>query len=136
MNEQLIINDNELKQLVGQLLQKYKEQLEEKNINASGKLSNTASYSIEVEGDQIAIYFNLEDYWKYVEYGRHAGKMPPVDKIAEWIRVKKIVPRAKNGKVPTTQQLAYAISTKIARVGTNGRHALWKATNLNDSIID
>jgi hypothetical protein len=44
----------------------------------------------------------MEEYWKYLEYGRKSGKMPPIDDILSWINVKKILPRG--NKKPITKK--------------------------------
>lgn len=90
---------------------------------ASGKLYKTIDYTITSKSDSYLVIINLEDYWKYIEKGRRAGaKMPPVEAIENWIKVRKILPRPvalKSGKqrVPTVQQLAYVIARSISRKG-------------------
>lgn len=87
---------------------------------ATGNLINNINVLIAntAMGLEYEVFLQLEDYWKYVEKGRRAGKFPPVDKILEWIRVKPIVPRPMaNGKLPTENQLAFLIGRKIARDG-------------------
>lgn len=126
-----------IKQISEQVLELYRERLEEGNINASGKLSKTAQTIVEFDGRHLLVYLELEDYWKYVEYGRRAGKMPPIDAIAEWIKIKPVIPQPINGKVPDTRQLAFLISRKIGREGIEGRYPIEKITTgsaLNDII--
>ena len=79
---------------------------------------------VEYNGSMFALYFNLPDYWEYAENGRKPGKFPPPDAILKWIEAKRLVPTSRNGKVPTTQQLVYLISRKIALKGTEGKHLL------------
>jgi hypothetical protein len=69
----------------------------------------------------------LQDYWKYVEYGRKAGTFPNLDAIKRWIRNKPVLPTAYNGKIPTIDTLAYLIGRKIEREGTNATNALGTA---------
>lgn len=109
------------------MLELYRNQLIDKNINASNTLSNTASTIVEVDGTSLMVSFNLEDYWKYVEYGRRPGKRPPIDAIEQWIKVKPIIPDPINGRVPTTKQLAFLISRKIGMEGTKAQRPLEKA---------
>lgn len=109
------------------MLELYRNQLIDKNINASNTLSNTATTIVEVDGTTLSVSFNLEDYWKYVEYGRRPGKRPPMDAIRNWIKVKPIVPDPINGKIPTTNQLAFLISRKIGMEGTPAQRPLEKA---------
>ena len=50
---------------------------------ASGRLVNSlGSFVVSGEGT-YELYLRLEDYWKYVEYGRGPGKFPPLEKIKE-----------------------------------------------------
>lgn len=109
------------------MLELYRNQLIDKNINASNTLSNTASTIVEIDGTSLMVSFNLEDYWKYVEYGRGPGKRPPIDAIEQWIKVKPIIPDPINGRVPTTKQLAFLISRKIGMEGTKAQRPLEKA---------
>lgn len=112
------------KPLIDKLKSLYQNQLEEHN--ATGRLSQF-DYDIEWDDKSFRVYFNLEKYWKWVEYGRRAGKQPPIAPIEEWIKVKKIVPKSYNGKVPTTKQLAFAISKSIGEHGTPANKPLSKA---------
>lgn len=113
--------------IVERMLELYRNQLIDKNINASNTLSNTATTIVEVDGTTLSVSFNLEDYWKYVEYGRRPGKRPPIDAIERWIKVKPIIPDPINGRVPTTKQLAFLISRKIGMEGTKAQRPLEKA---------
>lgn len=108
----------------GELLEaRYKSYVPE----ASGKLVQSVHYEIKVDDDSYIVGLNLEEYWKYVENGRGAGKFPPVGKIMEWIRVKPVIPRPlANGKLPTEKQLAFLIGRKIAEYGTEGKKPLEK----------
>lgn len=95
-----------------------KDALADNDINASGTLSKSIDGFVEFDGKWLSVGITLEDYYKYVEYGRKRGKFPPINKIREWIRIKPVVPRSNNGKLPTENQLAYLIGRKIAREGT------------------
>ena len=102
----------------------YQYNLNYDNAVASGELINSVRYLFEHNGSKYEVYLQLADYWKYVEYGRRSGKFPPVDKILNWIRVKPVIPRPFNGKLPSEQQLAYLIGRKIALEGTKPRNIL------------
>lgn len=138
MESSTLISDNELQYLAQTLLEKYKQKLFEQGINASGELASSATQTIKAEGDHICVYFNLADYWQFVENGRQPGdKFPPPDKIAEWIRVKPIVPHAgKNGKVPSTKQLAYLIGRKIVVEGIKPKNVLSNTLEENEYLIN
>jgi hypothetical protein len=71
------------------------------------------------------ISFDLDAYWKYVEYGTKPH-FPPIRAIEDWIRIKKIIPNSRNGKIPNTKQLAFAIAKSISKKGTKGKNLLTK----------
>ena len=104
----------------------YKSQLEAEQMN-NGELYRTISYSVSTGTGGWVISVSLADYWKYIENGRRAGaKMPPLDVIEKWIKVKQILPRPltlKSGKsvVPTIPQLSFLIARKIGRDGIQPR---------------
>ena len=128
---------NEIRGVVEEYANLYRAAIEETGHNASGQLKNF-KVDIEVDDRFFTVVFELEDYWKYLENGRAAGKMPPIDAILNWIRVKPIVPIAVSGKVPSANQLAFLIARKIGRDGTPATHLLNKTydTPESDVIID
>ena len=91
---------------------------------ASGKLVQSVRYELKYNETSYEVGLYMEDYWKYVEYGRKAGKFPPLSKIEEWIKVKPVIPRPYDGKLPTEKQLAYLIGRKIANEGIEGKNVL------------
>ena len=120
---EFILTD-QIEKLVEQLASLYRSNLEESI--ASGTLSNF-TFRINLQGNYFEVIFLLPEYWEYLEYGRRAGKQPPIESIEEWIRVKPIIPYAINGKVPDTRQLAFLIARKIGREGTVGKKPLTNA---------
>lgn len=107
-------------------VEEYKEQLINNDVNASNKLYDSVKLlPIKVNNNYYEVQISLEKYWKYVEKGRLPGKWPPIRKIKKWIGIKPVLPRPmKNGKLPTTQQLAFLISRKIGREGIKPRQFL------------
>lgn len=97
-----------------------KDSLTKNNRIATGKLLNSIQTEVTQNNDTYSVILNFEDYFKYVTEGRKAGKMPPVDSILDWIKVKHILPRPINGKLPTEKGLAYLIARKIGREGYEG----------------
>lgn len=84
----------------------------------------------------LEIVFDLPKYWHWIELGRGPGKFPPPPAIQDWIQKKNIIPVARNGIKPTSDQLAYLIGRKISREGTEGKHALEKTlTSVIDDLI-
>lgn len=94
---------------------------------ASGKLVQSVKYELKYNETSYEVGLWLEDYWKYVEYGRKAGKFPPLSKIEEWIRVKPVIPRPYDGVLPTEKQLSYLIGRKIANEGIEPKNVLKRA---------
>lgn len=100
------------------LVDEYKDNLILNDKNASNDLYNSINYSIKKGNKEFNVLLELNHYWKYIENGRKAGKMPPISKIEEWIKVKPVLPRPNsNGTLPTTKQLAYLIARKIGLEG-------------------
>lgn len=85
------------------------------------ELSKKIYFTLQVNDTVFEIEFNAPEYWKYANYGRGPGKFPPLDKIEDWIRRRKITPYpTKSGKTPTRPQLAFLIARKIANEGFKG----------------
>ena len=114
----------------------YRSNLINSGHNATGKLSSTASFTVEVEDQDISVTIHLEDYYRYIEEGRRPGRFPPVDAILGWIQAKHIMPREINGKLPTEMQLAFLIGRKIAEQGIDGTHDLATAQNTAKSEFE
>lgn len=125
---------NEIKEICGQLLERYKKAVEDSGHVASGSLVNTASYNVEFNGVWLEVSFNLQEHWKYLENGTRPH-FPPIDAIEQWITVKRIVPRSYNGKVPTTRQLAFLIARGISENGTKATKLLQKTIDSADDIV-
>ena len=103
------------------IITNYKSQLEAEQMN-NGELYRTISYSVSTVNSGWVISVSLADYWRYIEYGRRPGKMPPVSAIENWIKVKQIIPHSmtlKSGKtvIPTIPQLSFLIARSIGRRG-------------------
>lgn len=80
--------------------------------NASGTLTNSFKYTYGVEDGKYWVDVEMEDYWYYVDKGRNAGKMPPIVKIEEWIRIKPVHPRPYT-YTPSVKSLAFLIQRAI-----------------------
>lgn len=90
--------------------------------NMNSELYSTIRYSVRQGNGGFTITVTLEEYWKYIEYGRKPGKMPPREKILSWIKKKPIMPRSmtlRSGRtvVPSVPQLSFLIARKIGRDG-------------------
>ena len=126
----------DIKAICADFLERYKKAIQDEGHNASGDLANTATYKIKWDGRYFELSFNLESYWRFLENGTKPH-FPPIDKIEDWIRVKKIVPRTNEyGRVPTTRQLAYLIGREISINGTKPTKLLQKTIDSSDDLIN
>lgn len=92
----------ELGKIMEDFLYQYMEDSLKTNHTASGNLATSGKYTIDVKGKVYNISFSFADYFHWAEYGRKPGKMPPVEKILEWVKIKPVLPRPmNNGKLPT-----------------------------------
>lgn len=99
--------------------------LMENDSNASGQLQRSMKLDkIVIDEKQMRVTVELEDYWYYVENGRKAGKMPPIQPIIEWIDNKPVPPKVEG---LTVKQQAYAIARGIGKNGTQPRPFFKKA---------
>lgn len=121
-----------LQQYGNQIVDSYRRKLYEGGANATGLLGNSLSTQIYADDGIYEVTLLIQDYWKYLEYGRLPGSFPNIDAIKKWILVKPVIPTiGSNGKIPTTDQLTYLISRKIAEKGIEPRYYL---TNTLDEI--
>ncbi len=145
-----VSDSTKLYQLIKDLLDAYKNNIENAGAVAQGNLVNAATYEadkwmLKWKGETLTLVLRLPDYWKYIEEGRgptqkgEGGKLYPA--ILEWVKVKKIVPRAdpKTKRVPKVEQLAYAITKKIHKRGYfdpdhHGKYPLREAIQETDIV--
>lgn len=127
------LSDN-IYEICAEILGRYKNALNESGHYASGKLANTAKAVIKWDGKVFELFFNLQEYWKYLENGTRPH-FPPISAIEEWIKVKRIVPTTRSGKVPTTKQLAFLIARGISKNGTKPAKTLQKTIDGADDLI-
>lgn len=119
--------------------EQYKQNLLDSGRNASGKLYNSIQSQVTVNGMTYDVELVMEEYWKWIENGRPpttstTPSNPPLrEKILEWIRVKPVLPKPIDGKLPTEEQLAFLITRKIHREGFEGKPDL---SNALDSVVD
>ena len=116
--------DAALNSLMDEFQNAYASKLKTTNHIATGNLAMNQKHYFVFDGRYYKIYLQLEEYWKYLEYGTKPH-FPPVEKIAEWIRIKPVLPRPNaKGKLPTQKQLAFLIARSISVKGTKPTHTL------------
>ena len=121
--------DEALNSLIDEFQYAYASKLIDTNHTATGNLALNQKHHFVFDGRYYRIYLELEDYWKYLEYGTKPH-FPPVEKIAEWIRIKPVLPRPNaKGKLPTQNQLAFMIARSISIKGTKPTHTLQQTIN-------
>ena len=126
----------EIRNICEQIAQVYRDKMSNAGYDPNGELMKF-TWVTEYNGNLFQLYFNLPDYWQYAEYGRRPGKFPPPNEILKWIQFKRIVPSSHSGKIPTTSQLVYLISRKIALKGTQGKHLLQQTVDATyDTLVD
>ena len=121
-------------EVCNQIADIYRKKMDAADYNKQGELYNF-KWTTEWKDNLFEVNFDLPSYFPFAEYGRRPGKFPPPDAILKWIQFKRLVPRpGRDGKVPSTNQLVYLISRKIATKGTEGKHLFEKT--LDDSSLD
>ena len=148
--------ENDLSNLAQALADKYEENLQLAEANATYDLSKAAmNYYLHWKGETLLLTFRLPEEWYYVEHGRQrttgkTGKRwdDPVGDIMRWIELKRIVPQTqmKSARVPKNSKalsemdkrrnMAQAIVRKIHKRGfyttgmiaePQGKHLLEKS---------
>lgn len=108
------------------------ENLRSNGTNNTGLLSNTGKVEEVREGDAIDAGFiakGKRGYAEYVEYGRRAGKMPPVKNLEEWAYKKLRVDRK------ASRGVGYLIARKIAKKGTSPQPFFRPAVEKNRQAV-
>ena len=88
----------DINNICADLLERYKQSIKDSGHSASGDLANTARYITKWDGKYFELYFNLQDYWRYLENGTKPH-FPPNEAIERWITVKHIIPTTNSGKI-------------------------------------
>lgn len=117
MKEPIDILYDELDTLKRDLIAKYKEL----NMRASGQWENALRVEVApINGGGLRGIISGAEYTYYMQHGRKAGKMPPIQSIEQWILARGIRPIQEK---MNTNALAWAIAKKIARDGTKRTQA-------------
>ena len=129
-------------EVCNQIADIYRKKMDAADYNKQGELYNF-KWTTEWKGNLFEVNFELPSYFPFAENGRRPGKFPPPDAILKWVQFKRLVPRpGRDGKVPSTNQLVYLISRKIATKGTEGKHLFEKTLddpnldNLADKLVE
>lgn len=107
--------------------ERYKSTRSPRAISASGNTARALGFNRKVMRNSFQLGFYGNEYVDFVENGRKAGKMPPIEPIMKWIKSKRIKPfkRTKTGgrvfvkQTPSRiKSMAFGIAQKIAEKGT------------------
>tara|TARA_R100000654_G_scaffold54263_1_gene80448 strand:+ start:37 stop:597 length:561 start_codon:yes stop_codon:yes gene_type:complete len=134
--------ENIISQFCSKLIEKARANLNKEGKRATGTLFNQMSFDIEKTDDNIkgVISFgSAEDYWIFVDQGvkgaggfkgsgrmrggnsdfafKKGGKIPPLNAIIQWTKVKGIKGRDKKGRFITDKSLGFLISRSIHQRG-------------------
>lgn len=118
----------------------YKYQISVGGHNASRELIDNVKANVVTGDSEFSVTLDLKEYWKYLEGGSkgtvsspagavYPAHFPPPRVIEQWISVKPIIPRpyrtaSGKTKIPSPQQLSWAISTNIEKYGQEPYPAL------------
>lgn len=132
----------EIRDICTQICDIYRNKMDQAGYDKNGELYNFKEI-VEYKDNLFEISFDLPQYFPFAENGRRPGKFPPPDVILKWVQFKRLVPRpGRDGKIPSTNQLVYLISRKIATKGTEGKHLFEKTLddpnldNLADKLVE
>ena len=125
-----------LNELAEEIRRNYREHLMDEGhyttLGSELRLVDSIEAKVTFNGQEFVGTLTMNDYWKYVEEDT-TPHWPPRSAILNWIQIKPVIPRPDSrGRIPKPEQLAFLISRKIARVGTEGTHDLQKS---KDAII-
>ena len=106
---------------------------------ASGTLLNSLTYKTRIRYNKPTVDFTVKgdagQYADVIEYGRKPNsRMPPVTAIEQWIRIKPLKLRNRQGEfIKSTESAiksaAYAIAKSIGKNGIEGIHYYQDAIN-------
>ena len=126
----IIQTEKELNKFASKVIHRAKFYLKRRKKNTKSKtLSDSLGYNLKVyPSGALELGFHAADHFPYVEHGRKPGKMPPIRKIAEWIRIKPLKLRdLTTGKyIKKSESNVNSVAFLIARkIGAFGIEPTW-----------
>ena len=109
----------------GNVVGKLQFQLQQDNINASGKTSASIKHKVFQKGSIVGVGIKSRkrlnvDVLSVIEHGREAGTAPPYRAIAKWIRDKNIPLRSSKRRPQDIARAAYGIAQAIKLAQSRG----------------
>lgn len=99
----------EIKDILNELGKRAVEVVQSK-LDKSSDLYKSIGYRINVNGEVIELLVEANDYFKFVDEGRRAGKFPPIESIENWLQSKG-----------EDISAAFPIARSIAEKGVKGK---------------
>lgn len=107
----------------------------DKTVAYSGGQSTSLSETVKEEAlvypdGTASVTISMADYYRYIEYGRRAGKMPPSNKLEFFVRARNLKltpPKTLKGKAKSlsydkqVKSLAFIIARSIGKKGVKAR---------------
>ena len=86
---------------------------------ASGNLARSVQVAIlKSNNGTDSLLIMMEDYGRYVQQGRKAGKKgPPIKSLIQWIKDRNLKGRDKKGRYITDKSFAFGIQKNISKFG-------------------
>lgn len=109
------------------LVKELTNQLIKADKSATGNLINSLDYQVVETIDGFFINLLASPYLKYVDEGRRPGKMPPPNKLINWIDQKSIRFTNKRGKLISKESTAFLIARSIGKKGIKPTHVIQKS---------
>lgn len=108
------------------------------NSMSYGVLWQSIDFSVTIFSNTYTMSIEMENYWRWVEFGRKAGKFPPIDSMIKWtlgrgFSMEEVAARDRERRGIKTQRkpinresvrrsLAFRTGRKIAKFGTTPTH--------------
>lgn len=108
---------DDVSEWLDRFVQAVRVEMHNKNLDASGNLSDSLTWKIEQASDGLHAVVEADSYFLYAEKGRAAGKVPWnfANIIAQWAEDKGVqIP----SKFKTPVQFGWAVASKIRRFGS------------------
>lgn len=139
-----------LEEFGAELVRDIGKSIKDKDLIASGELSKSVKFSIDVNlaDEKYVFQLDMAPYWSAVDEGRKAGKQPPIQSIMKWLKYPNVQSKLgkenrdlslKTFKDYELKGLAYVIARKIGKEGTKATHfysAVVTEERLNQLISD
>ena len=93
--------------------------LDKKKKNASGGLRQSiqAVPNVSIQDGFYTYVLSMASYYEFVDEGRKAGKMPPIDSLIKWVKQKSAFGGLEVNESKGVRSVAFGIAKNIAKFG-------------------